>query len=233
MSVLRSLASRIQGIAEISKANVSRTSWQSSWSMFSQFSQSKQNIIQRQSDFQFQFVRYATKKAQSSRTNDSNSKGKRLGLKAAEGSFVKTGEIIFRQRGTQFYPGENAGIGRDHTVFALEPGYVRYYRNPFHPKRKFIGVAIRPGARLPSPHWQPRVRRLGLVPLTDPQEIERERTHVSTREYRGRILKKQRIQQEIADKAEKAKLRAAKQAAKTKAGPIIQANTTTNKTAIA
>ncbi|KAK9451321.1 mitochondrial 54S ribosomal protein bL27m [Limtongia smithiae] len=138
---------------------------------------------------QLQFVRHATKKAASSRTNDYNSVGKRLGLKVAEGAPVRVGEIIFRQRGTKWYPGENADIGKDYTIFAREPGFARYYRDPFHPNRKLIGVALAQDLRLPTPHWQPRRRRLGLVPLTDPAEIEAERTRLSRKEYYGWIKK--------------------------------------------
>ncbi|CAI5062543.1 AVN_HP_G0084190.mRNA.1.CDS.1 [Saccharomyces cerevisiae] len=84
-----------------------------------------------------------------------DSAGRRLGPKKYEGQDVSTGEIIMRQRGTKFYPGENVGIGKDHSIFALEPGVVRYYLDPFHPKRKFIGVALRRDLKLPSPHFEP------------------------------------------------------------------------------
>ncbi|KAK9468514.1 ribosomal L27 protein-domain-containing protein [Lipomyces arxii] len=142
---------------------------------------------------QLQFVRYATKKAASSRTNDYNSKGKRLGLKKTEGSEVRTGQIIFRQRGTKWYPGENAGIGRDHTIFAKEPGFVRYYRDPFHPERRLIGISLAEDIRLPTSHWQPRLRRFGRYALSDPAEIETEKNRLSRKEYYGWIKKRQMI----------------------------------------
>ncbi|KAK9496203.1 ribosomal L27 protein-domain-containing protein [Lipomyces doorenjongii] len=156
--------------------------------------------LQLQPGSQLQFVRYATKKAASSRTNDYNSKGKRLGLKKAEGSEVKTGQIIFRQRGTKWFPGENASIGRDHTVFALEPGFVRYYRDPFHPERKLIGVALYPDMRLPTSHWQPRLRRFGRLPISDPVEAEKERTRISRKEYYGWHKKDERMAKRMADR---------------------------------
>ena len=80
--------------------------------------------------------------------------------------------IIYRQRGTVWYAGENAGMGRDHTIFAMAPGYVRYYKDPAQPKRQFIGVAIRESQVLPRPANAARVRRLGRVevPMAEPRE---------------------------------------------------------------
>ncbi|ODV63974.1 mitochondrial 54S ribosomal protein bL27m [Ascoidea rubescens DSM 1968] len=130
-----------------------------------------------------QFVRTSTKKAGGGKTNNFNSAGRRLGPKKHEGQLVQTGEIIMRQRGSKFYPGENVGIGKDYTIFALEPGFVRFYLDPFHPKRKFIGVALREDLRLPTPHWEPRVRRFGYQLLTDPIEAEKEERNMSRKEY--------------------------------------------------
>ncbi|KAI4159564.1 MAG: hypothetical protein LQ342_006474 [Letrouitia transgressa] len=56
--------------------------------------------------------------------------GKRLGAKKASRELVVPGNIIFRQRGTHWYPGENCGMGRDHTIFAKAKGYVIYYKDP-------------------------------------------------------------------------------------------------------
>lgn len=106
-------------------------------------------------------VRTATKRAAGSRTSMKDSAGRRLGPKKYEGQQVKVGEIIMRQRGTKFYPGENVGIGKDHTIFATEPGVVRYYLDPFHPKRKFIGVSLSRDVKLPLPHFEPSMRRFG------------------------------------------------------------------------
>jgi ribosomal protein L27 len=50
--------------------------------------------------------------------------GRRLGLKKAAGEYVKIGNIIFRQKGTLWYPGENVKMGRDHTIMAMQPGYA-------------------------------------------------------------------------------------------------------------
>ena len=55
-------------------------------------------------------------------------------------------------------------MGRDHTIFAKEKGYVTYYKDPdLHPKRKYIGVVFERGWKLPMPKTAPRIRRLGLV----------------------------------------------------------------------
>ena len=55
-------------------------------------------------------------------------------------------------------------MGRDHTIFAKEKGYVCFYRDPeLHPKRKYIGVVFERGMKLPVPRNKPRIRRLGLV----------------------------------------------------------------------
>ena len=52
--------------------------------------------------------------------------GKRLGVKTFGGQKVKIGSIIVRQRGTKFHPGNGVGMGRDHTLFALTPGVVKF-----------------------------------------------------------------------------------------------------------
>lgn len=118
------------------------------------------------------FVRTATKKVSGSKTSNRDSAGRRLGPKKGEGERVKVGDILYRQRGTVFYPGENVAIGKDHTLVANEVGYVRFYRDPFHPKRKFIGIAINKDDRLPTPHFSPRNRRLGYVPVENERDKE-------------------------------------------------------------
>ena len=68
----------------------------------------------------------AHKKAGGSSRNGRDSQAKRLGVKVYGGETISAGSIIVRQRGTQFHPGENVGIGRDHTLFALVDGHVRF-----------------------------------------------------------------------------------------------------------
>jgi len=55
-----------------------------------------------------------------------DSKAKRLGIKKADGQAVKTGNILIRQRGTKWHPGENTDIGRDDTIFSLKDGIVKF-----------------------------------------------------------------------------------------------------------
>ncbi|MCD6055112.1 MAG: ribosomal protein [Gammaproteobacteria bacterium] len=68
----------------------------------------------------------AHKKAGGSTRNGRDSHSKRLGVKRFGGEWVKAGNILIRQRGTQYHPGLNVGCGRDHTLFALVPGQVRF-----------------------------------------------------------------------------------------------------------
>ncbi|MEC4683711.1 MAG: 50S ribosomal protein L27 [Nitrospirota bacterium] len=70
----------------------------------------------------------AHKKGVGSTRNGRDSESKRLGVKRHDGQFVLAGNILVRQRGTQFYPGLNVGMGRDHTLFAMETGVVRFSR---------------------------------------------------------------------------------------------------------
>ncbi len=68
----------------------------------------------------------AHKKGLGSSRNGRDSNAKRLGVKVFAGEAVSGGEIIVRQRGTRFKPGEGVGLGRDHTIFAKRPGTVRF-----------------------------------------------------------------------------------------------------------
>lgn len=72
--------------------------------------------------------RFAHVKAQGSTQNGRDSAGRRLGAKAADGQTINAGSIIYRQRGTKIYPGKNVGMGKDHTLFALVTGVVRFER---------------------------------------------------------------------------------------------------------
>ena len=68
----------------------------------------------------------AHKKGLGSSRNGRDSESKRLGVKVFAGETVTGGEIIVRQRGTQFRPGDGVGLGRDHTIFATRPGTVEF-----------------------------------------------------------------------------------------------------------
>ncbi|MDJ0934973.1 MAG: 50S ribosomal protein L27 [Kiloniellales bacterium] len=71
----------------------------------------------------------AHKKAGGSSRNGRDSAGRRLGVKKFGGQIVVPGNIIVRQRGTKFHPGDNVGIGKDHTIFALTGGQVKFHRS--------------------------------------------------------------------------------------------------------
>ena len=81
----------------------------------------------------------AHKKAGGSSNNGRDSAGRRLGVKKYGGEAVIPGNIIVRQRGTKFYPGENVGMGKDHTLFALKSGNVEFATK--RDKRTYVTVA--------------------------------------------------------------------------------------------
>ena len=108
--------------------------------------------------------RPASHKAQGAATSKKDGPGKRLGAKKAGEEAVLPSQIIFRQRGTLWHAGTNAGVGRDHTIYALTRGFVKYYRDPArHPTRRYIGVVYERHHTLPQPPHAARRRRLGLV----------------------------------------------------------------------
>ncbi len=75
-------------------------------------------------DLQF----FAHKKGQSSTSNGRDSAGRRLGAKASDGEFVTAGSILYRQRGTKIYPGNNVKRGNDDTIYATVDGIVKFER---------------------------------------------------------------------------------------------------------
>ena len=79
----------------------------------------------------------AHKKGGGSSKNGRDSNSQRLGIKRYGGQIVKSGEILIRQRGTKFHPGENVGKGKDDTLFATSPGAVVFKRRR---GRRFIHV---------------------------------------------------------------------------------------------
>lgn len=74
----------------------------------------------------------AHKKGLGSSRNGRDSNAQRLGTKIFGGQSIKTGQIIVRQRGTHIHPGENVGIGRDDTLFALKDGVVEFTQGDKH-----------------------------------------------------------------------------------------------------
>ncbi len=80
----------------------------------------------------------AHKKAGGSSNNGRDSAGRRLGVKKFGGEHVIPGNIIIRQRGTKVYPGDNVGMGKDHTLFALTEGRVQFNRKKLN--RSYVSV---------------------------------------------------------------------------------------------
>jgi len=80
----------------------------------------------------------AHKKAGGSSRNGRDSAGRRLGVKKFGGEVVVPGNIIIRQRGTKYHPGANVGIGKDHTLFALTGGNVKFQKKALG--RVYVGV---------------------------------------------------------------------------------------------
>ena len=81
----------------------------------------------------------AHKKAGGSTRNGRDSNPKYLGVKRFGGQKVLAGNILVRQRGTQFHPGQNVGIGKDHTLFALIDGVVKFVKKG-SPLRKYVTI---------------------------------------------------------------------------------------------
>ena len=79
----------------------------------------------------------AHKTGQGSSRNGRDSNSKRLGVKKFGSEQVVAGNIILRQRGTRFHPGENVGLGKDYTIYALKEGTVKFYTNR---NRKMVSV---------------------------------------------------------------------------------------------
>ncbi|KAG0244774.1 54S ribosomal protein L2 mitochondrial [Actinomortierella wolfii] len=140
-------------------------------------------------------VRYATKKAGGSTKNNRDSAGRRLGAKKVGGQPVVPGNIIYRQRGTHFYPGENVGMGKDHTLYALESGYVQYYQDPAKDKkwwkRTYVGVALTKDQVLPTPKDAPRQRAFRLIDtVAFKKDLEMVRKEaIENKEVMSQILK--------------------------------------------
>lgn len=80
----------------------------------------------------------AHKKGGGSTRNGRDSKAKRLGVKKFGGEYVIPGNIIVRQRGTKFHPGDNVGMGKDYTIFATTEGFVNFEEKR---GRRFINVS--------------------------------------------------------------------------------------------
>ncbi len=89
----------------------------------------------------------AHKKAGGSSRNGRDSAGRRLGVKLFGGENAKAGNILVRQRGTKFHPGDNVGMGKDHTLFALTDGTISFARK----KGGRTYISVQTGAPTPPP----------------------------------------------------------------------------------
>ncbi|KAK3291763.1 ribosomal L27 protein-domain-containing protein [Chaetomium fimeti] len=117
--------------------------------------------------------RYASTKSQGAyKLKSKKTIPKKMGAKKTGDQYVITGNILYKQRGTIWHPGENTILGRDHTIHAAVAGYVKYYRDPArHPKRQYIGVTFNREDKLPYPVSSPRRRKLNLVAV--PRQVEK------------------------------------------------------------
>ena len=82
---------------------------------------------------------FAHKKGGGSTKNGRDSQAKRLGVKCGDGQLVTAGSIIVRQRGTQFYPGANVGLGKDYTIYAKVNGKVKFTNSG---NKKFVNIEL-------------------------------------------------------------------------------------------
>jgi len=108
--------------------------------------------------------------------NHGGSPGKRLGVKKFSDQYVIPGNIIVRQRGSQFHPGQHVKMGIDHTIYAVSPGYVRFYKEKWmRGERKFVGVVLNKGEKLPRDDMAlGRSRHFGLVNVNATDVASRE-----------------------------------------------------------
>ena len=91
--------------------------------------------------FKLELQLFAHKKGKGSSRNGRDSNAQRLGVKRGDGTVVKAGNILVRQRGTKIHPGINVGIGKDDTLFALIDGVVRFERKGRDKKQASIYAA--------------------------------------------------------------------------------------------
>ncbi|KAH7103980.1 ribosomal L27 protein-domain-containing protein [Auriculariales sp. MPI-PUGE-AT-0066] len=95
-------------------------------------------------------VRTATKRVSGSGGRSGGTAGKRLGVKKFSDELVIPGNIIVRQRGSHFHPGQHVKMGRDHTIYSIAPGFVRFYVRKFGLRdRRYVGVVLNRGETLP------------------------------------------------------------------------------------
>lgn len=136
-------------------------------------------------------TRNSAKRGGGTTKNNRNSVGRRLGVKKAGSTAVVSGNIIVRQRGTSWHPGEHVRMGRDHTLYATAPGFVRFYKPhpeansatkappapmgalPLRPLPRDTVYALSPEAVRPHPSSRKRERRYVGVVLHRDEKLPR------------------------------------------------------------
>ncbi|EEH33148.1 60S ribosomal protein L27 [Paracoccidioides lutzii Pb01] len=197
LDTLFSPSTSVLGTQQQPTRSLSQLSWRTTTTSttnnatFSLSPSSRPSILQQQHQLYQSFtdpphsqlqIRYASHASQGRANNGTkNGPGKRLGAKKSSDQFVIPGNIIFRQRGSKWFPGENCGMGRDHTIYSLATGYVKYYTDPArHPDRKYIGVAFNKSDTLPTPRNAITRRRFGMLAV--PRDVEKEKANKAAKE---------------------------------------------------
>ncbi|CAG8582711.1 10399_t:CDS:10 [Diversispora eburnea] len=127
----------------------------------------KQNLFFLSSSFDFKALLLFEYQQGGSTHNARDSPGKRLGVKKFGAERVVPGNIIVRQRGKKFWPGENVYMGKDFTIHAEVPGWVQFYDHPTRHNKRCVGVVLHKDDKLPYPKTQPRKRLFDLINLND------------------------------------------------------------------
>lgn len=126
----------------------------------------------------------AHKKGEGSTANGRDSHSKRLGVKIYGGDLAIPGNIIVRQRGTNFHPGIGVGIGKDHTIYAMTEGLVEFKRKKND--RCFVNILPLPGETTPVKKASPKKK----APVEFPVEAPAEKAVVEEAEEKPRKRKK-------------------------------------------
>jgi len=123
------------------------------------------------SNANYVIVRFATKKSGGSTSNGRDSVGQRLGVKRFGGEYVIPGNILLRQRGQHMHAGESVGMGRDHTLYALKPGYVKFTWNNVKKYQVISITEVNPHEQNHLNQIAERDARLALSKIAEEEEM--------------------------------------------------------------